>query len=384
MDTLTIFAGRTYRSFLVLLPLGLLLLALSPLSQAQNSPASAPLADSTAALLSSKKLVIPSPLFSSDQILELTLSFDFKALLRDRGEKTEYHPAVLSYQNVENDSVAIDLRVKVRGNNRRMICSFPPLMLNFSKNTGGTLFSGQNKLKLVTHCRNDEYVVKEFQVYKVYNLLSNKSFRTRLCRINYVDPANRKIIEQKYAFLLEDEEEMASRISGTAVPPEIRYNMDYVNPNSMATLALFQYMIGNCDWSVPYRHNIKIVSVKESPQPFPVPYDFDHSGIVHTPYAKPPEELGIKSVRERLYRSFCFKEEEFTEAITRFNEAKEGIYSLYLNNELLSPAYIKSTTNFLNAFYKTINDPKLFKAEIIRACKANEGYNVVVKGLNPK
>ena len=99
------------------------------------------------------------------------------------------------------------------------------------------------------------------------------------------------------------------------------------------------------------------------------------------PDAKPPPELGIETVRQRLFRGYCFSDPEFAAAIARFNAVKDEVYELYQENKLLSPAYIRTTTAYLNAFYKTINNPKLFKAEILRMCQVNEKTNVVVKGL---
>jgi hypothetical protein len=326
----------------------------------------------------------PQPLFQSSEILELTLEVSLRNLLRDRGDERDYHQAVLTYLDPEGKPVPVELKVRVRGNNRRdpQVCSFPPLRLNFpTKKMEGTIFSGQDKLKLVTHCRNDEYVLREYKVYKIYNLISEQSFKVRLCRITYKDADTQKMIESKYAFLIEDEDEMAARNSGLNMPPEIRVNMDYVDQKAMLTLAMFQYMIGNTDWSIPYRHNIKVLSVPNHPAPFPVPFDFDYAGIVSTPYAKPPPELGITSVRQRLFRGYCFTDSEFKEAIARFNEVREDVYQLYLQNKILSPAYIRTTTAYLDAFYKTINNPKSFKAEIIRMCQSNEKFNVVVKGL---
>lgn len=324
------------------------------------------------------------PLFATEEILEMNLTMNFQELLRDRDEERDYHQAVLSYTDHNNKPVVIDLKVKVRGNNRRdsKVCGFPPLLLNFSsKNTANTLFSHQNKIKVVTNCRDDEYVLKEYLVYKLYNLISEKSFRVRLCKINYQNTQNNKISNSKYAFLIEDEDDMAERNKATLLADHILVRMDKADTKSMATLAVFQYMIGNTDWSVPYRHNIKIISLNPAMAPIPVPYDFDYAGIVGTPYAVPPPELGITSVRQRLFRGYCFTDQVFEEVIDQFNPLKNDIYQVYLNCDLLDQRYVKNTIKYLDAFYKTINNPKDFQHAFIRACQSNEKKSVVIKGL---
>ena len=74
----------------------------------------------------------------------------------------------------------------------------------------------------------------------------------------------------------------------------------------MATLAVFEYLIGNTDWSVPYQHNIRLLTVPAIKNPVPVPYDFDQAGLVEAFYALPSENIGVASVRERVYRSIAY------------------------------------------------------------------------------
>ena len=146
-------------------------------------------------------------------------------------------------------------------------------------------------------------------------------------------------------------------------------------------MAVFQYMIGNTDWSVPFLHNIRIISFDPATVPFVVPYDFDHAGIVDAPYALPPEQLALKSTRERRFRGYCITDwKKMDEVIATYNRLKDDIYKTYTSCTLLNAKYVSATTRFLDEFYTTINDPKKMKAEFSYPCNpANANY--IIKGL---
>ena len=64
-------------------------------------------------------------------------------------------------------------------------------------------------------------------------------------------------------------------------------------------------MIGNTDWNLDKSHNIELIRPASGGAPIPVPYDFDWSGLIAPPYARPNQMLGIGSVKQRLFRGFC-------------------------------------------------------------------------------
>jgi hypothetical protein len=87
-----------------------------------------------------------------------------------------------------------------------------------------------------------------------------------------------------------------------------------LEPQASARFAVFNYLIGNLDWSMRAGpvgdgccHNSRLISASKDANSVvtPVPYDFDFSGLVDAPYATPPEGLGVTSVRQRLYRGYC-------------------------------------------------------------------------------
>ncbi len=301
-------------------------------------------------------------LFQKKDVLQIKMEANFKSLLKDRGETPGYHGANLSYTDEKGEKISLPIKVKVRGNFRRLSenCDFPPLLLDFQKKKGKkTIFDHQNKLKLVTQCDKEDYVFHEYLVYEIYNLLTDLSFKARLAEITYIDSLGKRKPETTYGFFIEDETTVAKRNGAKNYTNKnlATYLLDSVQ---MATVAIFEYMISNYDWSVPALHNIKIFTMTGKLF-MPMPYDFDHSGIVEANYALPPPQLNIASVRERLYRGLNYPPSVFQKVFDKFNSLKPQIYALYEGNPLLNAKYIKRTTKYLDEFYERINDPKAIK-----------------------
>ncbi|MBO0930477.1 hypothetical protein J2I48_05700 [Fibrella sp. HMF5036] len=325
------------------------------------------------------------PLFAADEPLSFTLSAQMQRIVRDRTKPSPKapvtrHPARLTYSATPSDSiVALPLDLVVRGNFRRDAanCVFPPLYVDFPKKAvKGTLFAKQNKLKLVTHCREDEYVLREYLVYRLYNQLTDLSFKARLAQVTYLDSAGKRKPETHLGILLEDEDDVASR-NNVAVYKN-RVKSAFVDSLNMATISVFEYMIGNTDWSVVYRHNIKMVLDSTMPRPLAVPYDFDHAGLVDARYAKPAEQLSIESVRERLYRGPAYPQAMLNRVFARFRALKPTFYAFYQNEKRLSPSYIRDTIYYLDAFYKTIDNPEKARA----AFQSDLDRSIQVRGMN--
>lgn len=328
---------------------------------------------------------IAQPLFESDEILKLTLRGPITTLLADRGEDPQNHAVELTYSSTDNKLVVIPVKIRVRGNFRRLKsnCHFPPLMLNFSnETTGGTIFEGQDKLKLVVPCQGDKFVVHEYLVYELLNCLTPYSFRARLVQFQFDDSElKEKDREPFYGILLEEDVAMAARnkmvlIERKLVRPEQTQRTEFL------TVAMFEYFIANTDWSVQYQQNIKLIASDSLSIPIAVPYDFDHAGLVNAPYAKPAPELELSSTRERRYRGFCIQQlEEFDPIIKVFKEKKTELYSVYQNNELIDEKYRKTSLEFLEKFYETLNDPRRLKSALQYPCDPYGTGNVVIKGL---
>ena len=323
-------------------------------------------------------------LFDSDEILSITLKGNIRELLNDRADKPASHPVTLYYRDKDSSEVNIPVQMKTRGHFRKLKenCKYPPLQISFPADVDrlSPVFRGQKKLKLVMPCVGDDYVIREWLVYKIYNLITPKSFKAKLVRINLDDPKNKKPPAAFYGFLIEDEKQMAARNKATAVEQKLR--PEETKQDAFLTMAVFQYLVGNTDWSVQYLQNIKLLKTDSFPQLITVPYDFDHSGIVNAPYAHPAEQLLMSSVQERRYRGYCIKDMKlFEKPIGLFNRSKNDIYNLYTKNKLLDEKYIKSVTKYLDEFYTTINNPKAWQKDFAYPCDPSGTGNVVIKGL---
>lgn len=325
-------------------------------------------------------------LFGTDEILDLRLKGPTQTLFNDRDDDAVYHKMEISYTGEEGKRISIPLKVKTRGNFRRdrSNCYYPPLRLNFSKakTPPNTLFTGQDKIKLVTPCRDQKFVIREYLVYKLYNLITPLSFNARLVRVIYEDTEKGKTSDPLYGILLEDKKQMAKRNQGKI------FSRNKVRPNKtekspFLKMAVFEYLIGNTDWSVQYQHNVKLIVQDSSIRPTTVAYDFDHAGIVRAPYARPAEALKLVSIQERRYRGYCVSDmKEFEEVFADFNRLKPLIYSLYTENPLLEARYISTTVKFLDGFYETINNRKARLRDFRYPCNKNGTGNVIIQGLN--
>ena len=201
----------------------------------------------------------------------------------------------------------------------------------------------------------------------MYNLITDKSFRVRLVKIKYEDTRGKVKPYSQYGFLLEDVDEMAARNKCVEVQGG-KFLTESTDRKQMTLVYLFEYMIGNTDWSVPHFHNVKLIRGKNESSttlPYTVPYDFNNSGIVNASYALPQEELGIESVRVRLYRGFPRTMEELDAAISVFKKQQDKIEALISNCSWLNNKYKKEMSNYLEEFFKIIDSKSSVKYNFI-------------------
>jgi len=314
-----------------------------------------------------------APLFASYETLDLTLTADFRSIDRDRGEERQEHQATLSYADPDGGVTSLGVKLRTRGNFRlaRSVCEFPPLRLEFAEQSlGSTVFAGQDKLKLVTHCQDksdqyEQYVLKEYLVYRMYGLLTSRSFRVRLARIAYVQTGAEQDTLTEYAFFVEDADQMAARNRATVAPSEGIHGSD--TDDAQATLfEVFQYFVGNTDWSVSALHNVVLLLREGNPIPVIVPYDFDWSGVVDARYAVPPPALRTYSVRERVCIGPCRPLVDVTRVVRLFNTHRTDIYDLFLNQTGLSRRSLERSLEYFDAFFECVNDDRCLRRELIR------------------
>jgi hypothetical protein len=313
-----------------------------------------------------------TPLFDATEPLALTLSAEFGAVAkgRDTTKKLDY-PGTLSYVAPSGDTVTLTVKLQTRGHFRLRTCQYPPLKVEFDRDQAAhTIFAHQKSFKLVVQCRSgrsyENYLLEESLIYRTYNLLTDMSFRARLARVTYVDATGRHEPETRYAFFLEDDDRMARRNRTEVFKALGTYQSD-ADPMQMGLVAVFQYLIGNTDWSVAGLHNIVVIRDSTGIL-YPVPYDFDWSGVIASPYAFPDSRLGISTVRDRLFRGECPTVEGLAPLLARFNAQKDAIYALYRDQAGLEPKRVKQTLDYYDEFYRTINDPRDTRRELQTTC----------------
>ncbi len=323
-------------------------------------------------------------IFGSKNILNLTLNGNLRDMMNDRADEPKAYPIFVSYKNADSVSNQLRAEGKTRGHFRKLKenCYYPPLLIRFLKNDTlqKSIFSEHEKCKLVMPCKGDEYVVREWLVYQLYNLVTPLSFEARLVNLSLNDTKSKKLAAPFYAILLEDEKKMSKRNKLISVERKIK--PEQTDTETFLKMAVFEYLIGNTDWSVQYLQNIKLVAADSNAVALTVPYDFDHSGMVNAPYAFPAEELKMSSVRERRYRGYCITDlKKFDQTITLFNNLKTDIYHLYTNCPFIDEKYKQSTLKYFDAFYAMINTPAKLAKEFGYPCDKNGTGNVVIKGL---
>ncbi|MBI9034698.1 MAG: hypothetical protein JEZ03_09540 [Bacteroidales bacterium] len=319
---------------------------------------------------------ITKKLFTTDDVLNIRIEADFKTVFSLDDDST-YFPARITLVNENNELVNIDIQIRTRGNYRRKrsTCTFSPLQIKFpKKKTKNTVFEGQRAIKLVTHCQKrgsfEQNTVNEYLIYKTLNILTDSSLKVRPAIINYVYNGKRIDSIERFAFFIERPKHLAERMSGRLI------NAKYVHPDStdfdhMTLVDLFQFMIGNTDYSVYNMHNVKLISVDPFSAPVVIPYDFDWCGQISAPYAIPNPIFNTTDVRQRIFRGFTRTEDELKPVIDKFNSKKELIQQLYEFFPLLNKKELKRVIDYNNEFYEIINSEKLLNREIIQAGRIN-------------
>jgi hypothetical protein len=357
--------------------LGAVLAGMSPLPLSSIVPGGAsrlrppglPLADGP------QDSVGEQPLFSSNDLIEFVLEANWDELDDDRGQESPERPGQVLLTGPDGEETAIPIKLNTRGIFRlkRSTCPFPPLRLNFpSEGTDGTVFQGQDKLKLVTHCRDqDRYeqnVMEEFLAYRLYNLLTDISLRVRPASITYVDSRGEDDPVTRLGFLIEDDDALAARLDGMMVEVEAAPASAF-HQEQAALMYVFNFMIGNTDWSMTRFHNVKVMRIGSDY--YPLPYDFDWAGLVDPPYAGPNPQIAhlIDDIRERLYWGICNDAIDYQAIFSRFQEKKDAVLALPASVPGLSERNQRSAVRYLDDFYDVIDSEGSARRQIVSACR---------------
>ncbi len=295
--------------------------------------------------------------------LVINMTLDLRKLIRRKAQE-EYFKSSFTYQDGD-EKVEWNVKIKARGNIRKTICFYPPLMLKFKKDhLREKGLKDINKYKLVVNCKGSKitatYVQKELLAYKLYNEIGDFSFRVKPLLINFIDPEDASKVTQLNGFIIENEIEMARRYDAVQVLRK-RFSQKLIDKNRGQIMGVFQFMIGNTDWTLGNLHNTKLIKVPEIPKVVAVPYDFDYSGLVNASYAVPHHKIPIKSVVERYYMGLKCTEGELAVVKSKFEERKDVLLDIVRNTRLLSSRDRTLMEKYIEGFYKILTNSKKAK-----------------------
>jgi hypothetical protein len=315
-----------------------------------------------------------TPLFAGDMPLRLTLQGPLAAIVRDR-QNENARPGMLTL-----DGQTFPVGLSPRGITRRApdICDFPPLRVDVRSAPEGSLFAGHRRLKLVTHCKKNEghqqHVLLEYLAYRIYNLLTPQSFRARLAIIDYRD-GDGLSVATRYGFLIEDIYHVGQRNGFTQARTPDVVPASTLSAREAARAAMFQYMIGNLDFSMRAGpdgegccHNFRLMQKGSNPALVPVPYDFDFSGFVDAPYATPPAEIEVANVRVRKYRGYCAHNAHALTTAADLRAKRGQIYALITGLPELQPARARKATAYLDQFFSQIQTDDSTRTRVLKGC----------------
>jgi hypothetical protein len=323
-------------------------------------------------------------LFDSEEVIDIRLEGDIRTLMNDRGEDPSYHLMKLHVQNVDSEET-LDLRVRVRGNFRRLRenCDTPPLRFNFRRHEvpEHSLFAGHPSLKVVVPCKGEQYVLREYLTYKLYNLFTDYSFKVRLVRLTYHDTGNNQVTNPVYAFFIEHRDNLASR-SNALIVERMQLRPEVVDQEAFFRMSVFAYMIGNTDWSVQFLHNLEMLFLIDEKIYVTVPYDFDLVGLVSAPYANPDKALKLRSVRDRVFRGYCLEDLSVLDpTFNQFQELKPEIYKIITENAPVQESYINFATKYIDDFYDILDNPRRMARDFSYPCNSRGTGNIVISGM---
>lgn len=318
-------------------------------------------------------LEVYQDLFEIKEPLTLTLRFSVKELQKTKWKET-YLPAEMTCHVRENFQVTHNVRIKARGEIRKSICIAPMFVVNI-RHAGieAEDLTDVIKLKVVHRCKSSNtyrsYVLREYLVYQIWNLLSPYSFNTRLVRLKIIDTGRKNKESENWAFIIEPETMMAERNNSMPIKSD-RLSLKTVNKEWIDKAAFFSYMVGQADYSVTGRHNMKILTFKEyGPTGFiTVPYDFDYCGLVNAEYAEPGPNLGIESVRERHYLGACRSEEVYQETMAWLESYRDEIKDLILSFEYMEESDRQDMVDYIESYYEQTGNKGFIDRSIQATC----------------
>ncbi|MDW3649752.1 MAG: hypothetical protein R8P61_21960 [Bacteroidia bacterium] len=304
-------------------------------------------------------------MFDSEEIITIKIETPLSELIADRSEEAPDQPVVISYK-VGKEKIIIDGEIAVRGNYRRRpdICPFPPLKLKIKKEErAGTIFEAQKKIKLVTHCQGEEYLMREYMIYKFYNMLTPYSYKVRLIKVQYRDRDKGMPGMTAYAFLIESDKALKERLGGKLISEDAQIPSAEVAHDQLTLLHMFQFMIGNLDWGITQRKNMSLLKLEANQEIMPIPYDFDFAACVQAPYT------GLeKGFERRYYRNICRTRAEYETLFEFLRSKRSKMEELFMTFDLIPKSKRQEALGYISEFFSIIEDEQKIEDIFLSSC----------------
>ena len=330
----------------------------------------------------------PEPLlFDSHEVLELTMPVDFDSLCRpSKDPECDYAPTVFEYIDASGKPVSLPISIKRRDGWRALEanCQVPTIFVRFSDvDTAGTLFEGETTLALTSHCGKtlatdsdrsrpmpdefESYVGNEYLGYRLYNLVTDISLRVRFIKITYANPEDPRRDFTRNAFFAEHIEKLADRM-GAQLLPATHFDPAALDTKAADQMALFNFMVGNTDWSIEKQENVFLLRFPDS-RDVPVIYDLDMSGLVNPYYAKPAPGLPIKKVKHRYYLGYCHPGTDWDALFAEFSGLEEEIMTMLVTSPGLGRGDRRESGAYLDSFFETLDSFESRNTRIVERCR---------------
>ena len=323
----------------------------------------------------------PNRLFADDQPIHIVLKGPISAIARTPVPLRTARPAVLTLVAPAAEQHAIQLSPRGLTRRDKAVCNFPPLRVEFTAKPAKTsFFEGQHRLKLTTYCRSapayQQFIALEYAAYRLYNVMTPQSLRARLANVDYAEQDGRVGIS-RLGFFVEDSDDAAKRngLVEARMPPRILTSQ--LDAMSAARSAMFEYMIGNLDWSMRAGpqgdvccHNFRLFAAAANAQTglIAVPYDFNFSGLVNLPEAMPPEGIPINSVRQRYYHDYCVHNAEALRAAAEFRAKRSELLAVLSSIPQIDETHRRSATAYLEGFFADIATDADVTSRVLKNC----------------
>ena len=289
---------------------------------------------------------------ADQRAIDIYLNID--TLLANRNTTNEMRGTVV------DGGLALGVDISVRGRYRRRTCSLPPMMLQFDKELLRLAgLNTHNDYKLVTPCTFDaagqEAIVREALAYELYRTVNPAaSFRTQLLTVTYHNMADSSSFTS-YGIVIEDTDELKDRLDARNCKE--CFNQPLATYTNAETIALFQYMIGNADYSTRMARNLKLMQGEDG-RITAVPYDFDFAGLVDPAYGVTvdPEQ---ESLRDRVLVWEFDTPANLLAAGDEFLLLEDDLLAQVAGFEALQDDGKREVTRYLKAFFRELRHGRI-------------------------